>query len=234
MTTLAEHMIVASVDNHPPMLEKTIDISWASRMILYIKGKEHGRLMLNSVLNVPLVYPTIEVDGVTRPKTYEELLKKENFKIIVIFVLRILFFKYQALISHLPSSVPQHAYQTPSIPLQPQAKFPQLDSGLVVLSFLPGDDPIASLNKVMAFLSTSIALRFPTTNNQLRSSSNLRNQALIQDAELLFNKFGEDIVRVMLVKKGLSSVIVIREKGIWLDNALSQRGQGTQHGLRNS
>ncbi|GJZ37502.1 hypothetical protein Tco_0583693 [Tanacetum coccineum] len=33
------------------------------------------------------------------------------------------------------------------------------------------------------------------------------------------------------VKQGLSSVIIIREKGIWLDNALSQKGQGTQHDL---
>ncbi|GKB67133.1 hypothetical protein Tco_0928545, partial [Tanacetum coccineum] len=67
--------------------------SWASRMLLYIKGKEHGRMMLNSVLNGPLVYPTIEVDGVTRLKTYEEPQTKKNFKMIVIFVLRILYFK---------------------------------------------------------------------------------------------------------------------------------------------
>ncbi|GJZ80221.1 retrovirus-related pol polyprotein from transposon TNT 1-94 [Tanacetum coccineum] len=33
----------------------------------------------------------------------------------------------------------------------------------------------------MAFMSTVMALRFPSTNNQLRTSSNLRNQATIQD-----------------------------------------------------
>ncbi|GKF44923.1 hypothetical protein Tco_0131475 [Tanacetum coccineum] len=73
MTTLAEHMIVAGADNRPPMLEKTMHNSWQNRMFLYIKGKEHGRMMLNSILNGPLVYGTIEVDGVTRPKTYKEL-----------------------------------------------------------------------------------------------------------------------------------------------------------------
>ncbi|GJU88555.1 hypothetical protein Tco_1300978 [Tanacetum coccineum] len=64
---------------------------------------------------------------------------------------------------------------------QPQDEFPQLDSGLAVPSFLPGDDPIARLNKAMTFLTTAITSRFPTTNIQLRTSSNLRNQATIQD-----------------------------------------------------
>ncbi|GKE11877.1 hypothetical protein Tco_1415428, partial [Tanacetum coccineum] len=80
MTTLAEHMIVAGADNRPPMLEKSMYTSWVSHMFLYIKGKEHGRMMLNSVLNGPLVYPTIEVDGVTRLKAYEELSDKEKLQ----------------------------------------------------------------------------------------------------------------------------------------------------------
>ncbi|GKC94025.1 hypothetical protein Tco_1159467 [Tanacetum coccineum] len=67
---------------------------------------------------------------------------------------------------------------------KPQAEFPQLDSGLAVSSFLPGDDLITSLNKAMAFISTAIASRFPTTNNQLRTSSNLRNQATNQDGRV--------------------------------------------------
>ncbi|GJR34663.1 hypothetical protein Tco_1210347 [Tanacetum coccineum] len=80
MTTLAEHMIVAGANNCPPMLEKSMYTSWASCMLLYIKGKEHGWMMLNSVLNGPLVYPTIDVDGVTRLKTYEELSDKEKLQ----------------------------------------------------------------------------------------------------------------------------------------------------------
>ncbi|GJT38614.1 hypothetical protein Tco_0938479 [Tanacetum coccineum] len=40
---------------------------------------------------------------------------------------------------------------------------------------------IACLNKAMAFMFTVVASRFPSTNNQLRTSSNLRNQATIQD-----------------------------------------------------
>ncbi|GJW52819.1 hypothetical protein Tco_0096904 [Tanacetum coccineum] len=62
-------------------------------------------------------------------------------------------------------------------------EFPQLDLGLAIL-FTQGDDPIACLNKAMDFLSAVAALRFPSTNNQLRTFSNLRNQATIQDGRV--------------------------------------------------
>nr|GEY18793.1 hypothetical protein [Tanacetum cinerariifolium] len=40
MTTLAEHNIVAEAKNRPPMLEKSMYDSWASRIRLFIKGKK--------------------------------------------------------------------------------------------------------------------------------------------------------------------------------------------------
>nr|GEZ52507.1 hypothetical protein [Tanacetum cinerariifolium] len=43
------------------------------------------------------------------------------------------------------------------------------------------DDLTTCLNKAMAFLIAVASSRFPSTNNQLRTSSNLRNQATIQD-----------------------------------------------------
>ncbi|GJU81794.1 hypothetical protein Tco_1284159 [Tanacetum coccineum] len=82
---------------------------------------------------------------------------------------------------HTQPSVPQNAYLPLTIPQQPQAEFPQLDSGLAVPTFLPGDDPIACMNKAMAFLSAVFSPRYTSTNNQLRSSSNPRNQATVQD-----------------------------------------------------
>ncbi|GJZ71121.1 hypothetical protein Tco_0634972 [Tanacetum coccineum] len=42
------------------------------------------------------------------------------------------------------------------------------------------DDPIACLNKAMAFLTAVASLRFPSTNNQLRTSSNPRNMPLFK------------------------------------------------------
>ncbi|GJT54490.1 hypothetical protein Tco_0989544 [Tanacetum coccineum] len=75
----------------------------------------------------------------------------------------------------------QQSYQAPAIQ-QPSSI--ELDSGLVVLSFNPTDDPIANLNKLMAFVTTTFAPRFPQTNNQIRTSSNPRNQATIQDGRV--------------------------------------------------
>nr|GEW98577.1 hypothetical protein [Tanacetum cinerariifolium]GEX03131.1 hypothetical protein [Tanacetum cinerariifolium] len=72
MTTLAEHIIVAGAENRPPMLEKLMYDSWASHLRLFIKGKKHGRMMFDS-LDSPLVYPTVEENGQTRPNKYSEL-----------------------------------------------------------------------------------------------------------------------------------------------------------------
>ncbi|GJR41654.1 hypothetical protein Tco_1309757 [Tanacetum coccineum] len=59
-----------------------------------------------------------------------------------------------------------------------------VDSGFAVPMFSPGDDQIACLNKAMAFLTVVASSRFPSTNNQLRNSFNLRNQATIQDGRV--------------------------------------------------
>ncbi|GJR61790.1 hypothetical protein Tco_1503952 [Tanacetum coccineum] len=63
-------------------------------------------------------------------------------------------------------------------------KSPLMDSGFAILVFSPGDDLIACLNKEMAFLTAVASLRFPSTNNKLRTSSNLRNKATIQDGRV--------------------------------------------------
>nr|GFA41404.1 hypothetical protein [Tanacetum cinerariifolium] len=67
-------------------------------------------------------------------------------------------------------------------------EFYQLDSGLVVPVFTQGDDPIACLNKAMAFLLAVAASRFPSTNNQLITFSNMINQATIQDGKVIVQK----------------------------------------------
>ncbi|GJY23500.1 hypothetical protein Tco_0397158 [Tanacetum coccineum] len=54
-----------------------------------------------------------------------------------------------------------------------------LREGFVVSVFSLGDDLIAYLNKAMGFLMVVASSRFPSTNNQLRTSFNPRNQATI-------------------------------------------------------
>ncbi|GKA78779.1 hypothetical protein Tco_0785316 [Tanacetum coccineum] len=47
--TLAEYMILSSVDNRPPMLDKDLYDSWKSRMELYMQNRDHRRMILESV-----------------------------------------------------------------------------------------------------------------------------------------------------------------------------------------
>nr|GEV44944.1 reverse transcriptase domain-containing protein [Tanacetum cinerariifolium] len=47
--------------------------SWKSRMELYMLNRQHGRMILESVENGPLLWPTVKENGVTRLKKYSEL-----------------------------------------------------------------------------------------------------------------------------------------------------------------
>nr|GFC08897.1 hypothetical protein [Tanacetum cinerariifolium] len=73
MTSLADKAILSGADNCPSRLEKDMYDSWKSRMELYILNRQHGRMILESVEQGPLLWPTIEEDEVTRLKKYSEL-----------------------------------------------------------------------------------------------------------------------------------------------------------------
>ncbi|GJY58694.1 retrovirus-related pol polyprotein from transposon TNT 1-94 [Tanacetum coccineum] len=84
-----------------------------------------------------------------------------------------------------PQVIPQVAYQSPQAHTQPMTESPFGDSGFAVLVFSPGYDSVACLNKAMAFLTAVASLRFPSTTNHLRTSSNPRNHATIQDGRVI-------------------------------------------------
>ncbi|GKC72219.1 retrovirus-related pol polyprotein from transposon TNT 1-94, partial [Tanacetum coccineum] len=80
------------------------------------------------------------------------------------------------------SHVQSHQYPSSSTnPQSPQyPQFPetsQIDSG-----YTQTDELLDNLTKQMALLAQSFRATLPQTNNQLRTSSNTRNQATIQDA----------------------------------------------------
>nr|GFA22302.1 hypothetical protein [Tanacetum cinerariifolium] len=66
------------------MLDKTNYSSWAIRMLLYIKGKEPGKLLVDSVLNRRFQYGTmVEPENKTTPsmiraQTYTDLTDEEK------------------------------------------------------------------------------------------------------------------------------------------------------------
>ncbi|GJV52043.1 hypothetical protein Tco_1447784 [Tanacetum coccineum] len=80
MMTLADKSLLSSGDNKPLMLEKHLYDSWKRRIVLYMMNRPHGRMILASVEKGPLVWPTIIVDGVTRPKEYTELTLAETIQ----------------------------------------------------------------------------------------------------------------------------------------------------------
>nr|GEY82391.1 integrase, catalytic region, zinc finger, CCHC-type, peptidase aspartic, catalytic [Tanacetum cinerariifolium] len=63
MTSLADKAILSGADNRRPMLEKDMCDSWKSRMELYMLNRQHGRMILESVENAPLLWPALEENG---------------------------------------------------------------------------------------------------------------------------------------------------------------------------
>ncbi|GKE73108.1 hypothetical protein Tco_1535149, partial [Tanacetum coccineum] len=89
-----------------------------------------------------------------------------------------------------PQSVPQIEYIVSTVNQQSHiTEFPQIDSGLAVPVLNKGDDLIDAINKMMSFLSTVVSSRFPSTNNQLRNSSNPRQQAIINYGRVTVQPF---------------------------------------------
>nr|GEX28244.1 hypothetical protein [Tanacetum cinerariifolium]GEX66252.1 hypothetical protein [Tanacetum cinerariifolium] len=157
-------------------------------MELYMINRQHGRMILESIENGPLIWPSIEENGVTRPNKYSELSATEAIQadcdvkatnIILqglppeVYALvsyhkvakelweRIqLLIDFQSSVHHNvyspSSSIPQVEY-APSVNQQP--KFSQPDSGLIVLVFQKGDDPIDAINHMMFFLTDVVASR---------------------------------------------------------------------------
>nr|GFD11665.1 hypothetical protein [Tanacetum cinerariifolium] len=77
---------------------------------------------------------------------------------------------------------PQMEY---ALTVHQQTEFSPPDTGLVVLVFQKGDDPIDAINHMMSFLTAVVTLRYLATNNQLRTSSNPRQQAIINNGRCL-------------------------------------------------
>nr|GEU88254.1 hypothetical protein [Tanacetum cinerariifolium] len=204
--TLAHKAILSGADNRSPVLEKDMYDSWKSIMELYMMNRQHGRLILESVVNDPFIWPTIEENGVTRPKKYSELSPTDEIQANcdvkeTNIILQGLLPKVYALVSNHKVAKDlwkkiQLLMQGTSLTKQEREcelydEFDKFASkkretlrGLTVLVFKQGDGPIDAINQMMSFLSAVVTSRYPTTNNQLRNSSNLRQQAIINDGRV--------------------------------------------------
>nr|GEW34034.1 copia protein [Tanacetum cinerariifolium] len=174
-------------------------------------------MILESVENGPLLWPTVEKNGVTRSKKYSKLstieaiesdydvkatniilqgLSPEVYALVSTYkVAKELWERNQMLMQgtsltkqerecKLYDEFDKFAYRKVESLLHQQSKFSQPDIGLVVLMFQKGDDSIDAINHMISFLIAVVTSRYPPTNNQLRTSSNPRQQATINNGRV--------------------------------------------------
>ncbi|GJV44814.1 hypothetical protein Tco_1429350, partial [Tanacetum coccineum] len=313
-----------------------------SIMELYMMNRQHGRMILKSVENGPLICPIIEENGVTRPKKYSDLSATEaiqadcDIKAINIILqglppevyalvsnqkvtkelweriqllmqgtsltkqerecklydkfdkfaykkgetLRDLYLRFSVLLNDMNIYIiklEQFQVNTKflnTLPLE-WSKFvtdvklvqdlhttniDQLHAYLGQHEFhanevrlmhernsdplaLKGDDPIDSINHMISFLTAVVTSRYLTTNNQLRNSSNPRQQTTIKDGRVTLQPVqGREIllrvlqgptlqerVEVILGNKGLLFVTTARGKDTCLNSELNRKGNGMIH-----
>nr|GFA08168.1 hypothetical protein [Tanacetum cinerariifolium] len=96
------------------------------------------------------------------------------------------------------SSAPQIDY---ALMVQHSSEYSPSETGLVVPVFQKGDDPIDAINHMMSFLTAVVTSRYPTTNNQLRTSSNPRQQQLSIMEGLLSNQYRGGKILCRLVRQ---------------------------------
>nr|GEX55968.1 hypothetical protein [Tanacetum cinerariifolium] len=79
------------------------------------------------------------------------------------------------------SSAPQIDY---ALMVQHSSEYSPPETGLVVPVFQNGDDLIDAINHMMSFLTEVVTSRYHATNNQLRTSSNPRQQVTINNGRV--------------------------------------------------
>nr|GEW30517.1 hypothetical protein [Tanacetum cinerariifolium] len=154
MTSLADKMILSGANNHLPMLEKDMYDSWK-----------------------------IEENGVTRSKKYFELSTTKAIQAncdvkATNIILQGLPLEVYALVS--THKVAKELWERIQVLMQ-GTSLTKKDREL----FHKGDDPIDSINHMMSFLTFAVVTSwYPPTNNQLRTSSNPRQQSTINNGRV--------------------------------------------------
>ncbi|GKA52128.1 hypothetical protein Tco_0745324 [Tanacetum coccineum] len=163
MSTLVEFMTLSGGDNRPPMLEKhlvTKDL-WEKVQLLM-----QGTSLTKQERECKL-YDAFDKFAHIKGESLH-LLPPEWSKFVTdVKLVRDL---YTTKFDQLYAYLEQHKLHANKV-----------HSGQAVPVFKQGDDQIDAINKMMSFLSTVITSRFLTTNNQLRNSSNPRQQETIHD-----------------------------------------------------
>ncbi|GJV55992.1 integrase, catalytic region, zinc finger, CCHC-type containing protein [Tanacetum coccineum] len=215
MSSMSEDIQCAGSDTRPPMLDRTDFESWQQRIRLYCLGKDNGENIMKSINEGPFHMGTVSdviaggtegavQQGPVRARVLNDLSaeEKERYKADISATLS--YFKQHevhanenrtmmerflqptndplALVSN--ASVQQYPTQSSKSPQPSNEPSPtdkhQLDSGSSSTESL-----IESLSNTLALLTQSYKSHLPQTNNQLRTSSNARNKATVQDGRVV-------------------------------------------------
>nr|GEW61386.1 hypothetical protein [Tanacetum cinerariifolium] len=213
MTSLADKAILSGADNRPPMLEKDMYDSWKSRMELYMLNRQHGRMILELVKQGPLLWPTVEEDGVTRLKKYSELFAAEaiqadcdvNMKFLntlppkwskFVTDVKLVRDLHTTNVDQLHAYLGQHEYHANEVRLMhertsdPLALVSQHQLNMPTYQHhqqsyhQPQFQQQASTYQTSLYATSYHTPQYSATNNQLRTSSNPRQQATINNGRV--------------------------------------------------
>nr|GEV05651.1 integrase, catalytic region, zinc finger, CCHC-type, peptidase aspartic, catalytic [Tanacetum cinerariifolium] len=168
--TLAEYMILSGADNRPPMLDKDL---FAKDLWEIIQLLMQGTSLTKQEKECKL-YDAFDKFAHIKGESFHQYYLRFTQLINDTNIYKIKLEQFQVNTKFLNSLPPEWNL----------AEFPQIDSGLAVPVFKQGNEPIDAINKMMSFLSTVVSSCFPTTKNQLRNSSNPRQQATIHDGRV--------------------------------------------------
>nr|GEV29515.1 retrovirus-related Pol polyprotein from transposon TNT 1-94 [Tanacetum cinerariifolium] len=171
MANLSEDIQCAGSNTRPPMLDRTDFALWKQRIRLYCRGKENVVNILKSIDEGTFQMGTVRETlaegtegaphlGPERPRVYSDISPEEKDR----------YNHYSKSSSTSPSTyVPPHL-----------ADNAHLDLGLS-----PTDNLTKNLTNTLSLLTQSYKTFLPQTNNQLRTSSNTRNQDSVQDGRVM-------------------------------------------------
>nr|GEX42965.1 hypothetical protein [Tanacetum cinerariifolium] len=209
MTTLADKVILSGVDNRPPMSEKDMprkysELTHAEAIqadcdvkekdcklydefdkFAYKKGKtlRDFYLRFSLLLNDMNIY-NVKLEQFQVNTKFLNTLPPEWSKFVTdVKLVRDL---HTTNIDQLHAYLGQHEFHANEVCLMHEHNSDSL--ALVATHQMThvkkGDDLIDAINHMMSFLSAVVTSRYPTTNNQLRNSSNPRKQATINDGRV--------------------------------------------------
>nr|GEW06255.1 putative RNA-directed DNA polymerase, eukaryota, reverse transcriptase zinc-binding domain protein [Tanacetum cinerariifolium] len=173
--------------------------SWKSRMELYMMNRQHGRMNLESIENGPLIWPSER-----ECKLYDEF---DKFAYKKGETLREFYLRFSLLLNDMNiynMKLEQFQVNTKflnTLPLEwsklvtdiklvrdlHTMNVDQLHAYLGQHEFHAnekGNDSIDAINHMMLFLTAVVTSRYPPTNNQMKNSSNPRQQATINNGRV--------------------------------------------------